>query len=230
VQFSSVSKGETLADTIRTLEQYSDAIVLRHPEIGSARVAADYSAVPVINAGDGAGEHPTQALLDLFTIQEELGRIDGLKIAMVGDLRFGRTVHSLTKLLTQYDVSLRFVSPEILRLPLVIMNEVKDAGLNVRETHDVADVIENADVLYVTRVQKERFSDLAQYEELKGHYEITAELMQRAKEKMVVMHPLPRVGEIHYNVDSDPRAAYFRQVKNGMFIRMALLAMVLGKA
>jgi carbamoyl-phosphate synthase/aspartate carbamoyltransferase/dihydroorotase/carbamoyl-phosphate synthase/aspartate carbamoyltransferase len=125
---------------------------------------------------------------------------------------------------------LRFVSPEILRLPLVIMNEVKDAGLNVRETHDVADVIENADVLYVTRVQKERFSDLAQYEELKGHYEITAELMQRAKEKMVVMHPLPRVGEIHYNVDSDPRAAYFRQVKNGMFIRMALLAMVLGKA
>ncbi len=230
VQFSSVSKGETLADTVRTLEQYSDAIVLRHPEIGSAKVAADYSAVPVINAGDGAGEHPTQALLDLFTIEQELGRIDGLKIAMVGDLRFGRTVHSLTKLLTQYDVSLRFVSPEILRLPLVTMNEVKDAGLNVRETHDVADVIENADVLYVTRVQKERFSDLAQYEEVKSQYEITAELMARAKAKMVIMHPLPRVGEIHYNVDSDPRAAYFRQVKNGMFIRMALLAMVLVKA
>jgi carbamoyl-phosphate synthase/aspartate carbamoyltransferase/dihydroorotase/carbamoyl-phosphate synthase/aspartate carbamoyltransferase len=149
---------------------------------------------------------------------------------MVGDLRFGRTVHSLTKLLTQYDVSLRFVSPEILRLPLVTMNEVKDAGLDVRETHDVADVIENADVLYVTRVQKERFSDLAQYEEVKSQYEITSELMERAKDKMVVMHPLPRVGEIHYNVDGDPRAAYFRQVKNGMFIRMALLAMVLGKA
>jgi len=230
VQFSSVSKGETLADTIRTLEQYSDVIVLRHPEVGSARIAADYSTVPVINAGDGAGEHPSQALLDLFTIQQELGRIDGLKIAMVGDLRFGRTVHSLTKLLTQYDVSLRFVSPEILRLPLVLMNEVKDAGLNVRETHDVADVIENADVLYVTRVQKERFNDLTQYEEVRNQYEITADLMQRAKEKMVVMHPLPRVGEIHYSVDSDPRAAYFRQVKNGMFIRMALLAMVLGKA
>ncbi len=229
VQFSSVSKGETLADTIRTLEQYSDVIVLRHPDIGSAKVAADYSNVPVINAGDGAGEHPTQALLDLFTIQEELGAIDGLKIAMVGDLRYGRTVHSLTKLLTQYDVSLRFVSPEILRLPLVIMNEVKDAGLNVRETHDVADVIENADVLYVTRVQKERFTDMAQYEEVKGHYEITTELMERAKAKMVVMHPLPRVGEIHYNVDSDPRAAYFRQVKNGMYVRMALLAAVLGK-
>lgn len=230
VQFSSVSKGETLADTVRTLEQYADVIVLRHPEVGAAQLAADYANVPIINAGDGTGEHPTQALLDLFTIQEELGAIDGLKIAMVGDLRYGRTVHSLTRLLTQYRVSLRFVSPEILRLPLTIMNDVIDAGLNVRETHDVADVIENADVLYVTRVQKERFNDLAQYEEVKNLYEITPELMEQAKEKMVVMHPLPRVGEIHYTVDPDPRAAYFRQVKNGMYIRMALLAMVLGKA
>lgn len=230
VQFSSVSKGETLADTIRTLEQYADVIVLRHPELGAAQTAADYAGVPVINAGDGPGEHPTQSLLDLFTIKEELGRVDGLKIAMVGDLRYGRTVHSLTRLLTQYDVSLRFVSPEILRLPLTIMNDVIDAGLDVRETHDVADVIENADVLYVTRVQKERFTDLAQYEEVKAHYEITPELMTKAKEKMVVMHPLPRVGEIHYAFDDDPRAAYFRQVKNGMYIRMALLAAVLGKA
>lgn len=229
VQFSSVSKGETLPDTIRTLEQYSDIIVLRHPEIGSAKVAADFAHIPVINAGDGPGEHPTQALLDLFTIREELGRIDGLKIAMVGDLRFGRTVHSLTKLLLHYDVSLRFVSPEILRLPLKIMNEVIDAKMKVRETYDVADVIENADVLYVTRVQKERFSDLEQYESVKGHYVITPELMAQAKEKMVVMHPLPRVGEIHSTVDNDPRAAYFRQVRNGMFIRMALLASVLGK-
>ncbi len=230
VQFSSVSKGETLADTIRTLEQYADVIVLRHPDIGSAQVAADYARVPVLNAGDGAGEHPTQALLDLFTIREELGQIDGLKVAMVGDLRYGRTVHSLTKLLLQYDVSLRFVSPEILRMPLSIMNRVIDAGKDARETHDVADVIENADVLYVTRVQKERFTDLAQYEEVKNMYEITPELMTRAKQKMVVMHPLPRVGEIHYAVDHDPRAAYFRQVQNGMFIRMALLAAVLGKA
>jgi carbamoyl-phosphate synthase/aspartate carbamoyltransferase/dihydroorotase/carbamoyl-phosphate synthase/aspartate carbamoyltransferase len=230
VQFSSVSKGESLPDTIRTLEQYSDVIVLRHPEIGSAQVAADYAGVPVINAGDGPGEHPTQALLDLFTIQDELGTIDGLKIAMVGDLRYGRTVHSLTKLLLHYDVSLRFVSPEMLRLPLTTMNEVIDAGKKARETHDVADVIENADVLYVTRVQKERFSDLAQYESVKDMYEITPEIMARAKKKMVVMHPLPRVGEIHYAVDSDPRAAYFRQVKNGMYIRMALLAAVLGKA
>ena len=230
VQFSSVSKGETLADTVRTLEQYADIIVLRHPEIGSSQLAADYASVPVINAGDGPGEHPTQALLDLFTIREELGRLDGLKVAMIGDLRYGRTVQSLTKLLLQYDVSLRFVSPEILRLPLNTMNQVIDAGVNVRETHDVADVIRNADVLYVTRVQKERFSDLAQYEEVKNYYEITPELMAQAKEKMVVLHPLPRVGEIHYAVDSDPRAAYFRQVKNGMYIRMALLAAVLGRA
>jgi aspartate carbamoyltransferase catalytic subunit len=227
VQFSSVSKGETLADTVRTLEQYADAIVLRHPEIGSAKLAADYASVPVLNAGDGAGEHPTQALLDLFTIREELGHVEGLKIAMVGDLKYGRTVQSLTKLLTHFDVSLRYVSPEILRLPLTTMNHVIDAGLDVRETHDVADVIENADVLYVTRVQKERFSDLAQYEEVKDYYEITTELMEKAKDKMIVMHPLPRVGEIHYNVDKDPRAAYFRQVKNGMYIRMALLAAVL---
>ncbi|MCB0032819.1 MAG: aspartate carbamoyltransferase [Anaerolineales bacterium] len=229
VEFSSVSKGETLADTVRVLEQYADVIVLRHPEVGAAKTAADYASVPVINAGDGPGEHPTQALLDLFTIYDELGQIDGLKIAMVGDLRFGRTVHSLTKLLLQYDVKLRFVSPEILRLPLSVMNQVIDTGKDVRETHDVADVIENADVLYVTRVQKERFTDLRQYEEVKDQYEITTEIMEQAKEKMVVMHPLPRVGEIHYAVDNDPRAAYFRQVQNGMFVRMALLAAVLGK-
>ena len=230
VKFSSVSKGETLEDTVRVLEQYADAIVLRHPQLGSAAQAAAAASVPVINAGDGTGEHPTQALLDLFTIREELGKVDGLKIAMVGDLRFGRTVHSLTKLLLNYDVSLRFVSPEVLRMPLTVMNKVIDAGVNVRETHDVADVIENADVLYVTRVQKERFSDLAQYEELRNFYEISPELLEKAKEKMVVMHPLPRVGEIYDSVDADPRAAYFRQAQNGMFIRMALLAAVLGQA
>lgn len=230
VQFSSVSKGETLADTVRTLEQYSDVIVLRHPEVGSSKLAADYAGVPIINAGDGTGEHPTQALLDLFTIREELGTVDGLKIALAGDLRYGRTVHSLTKLLLHYDVSLRFVSPEILRLPLTLMNQVIDTGIDVRETHDVADVIENADVLYVTRVQKERFNDLAQYEAVKDYYVISPELMEKAKENMVIMHPLPRVGEIHYSVDDDPRAAYFRQVQNGMYVRMALLAAVLGKA
>jgi carbamoyl-phosphate synthase/aspartate carbamoyltransferase/dihydroorotase/carbamoyl-phosphate synthase/aspartate carbamoyltransferase len=230
VQFSSVSKGESLPDTIRVLEQYSDVIVLRHPDLGSAQVAAEAASVPIINGGDGVGEHPTQALLDLFTIYEELGAVDGLKIAMVGDLRFGRTVHSLTRLLLQYNVSLRFVSPDTLRLPLNLMNKVIDSGINVRETDDVRDVIADADVLYVTRIQKERFSDAASYDEVKDSYEITPSLMRQAKERMVVMHPLPRVGEIHTTVDADPRAAYFRQVQNGMFIRMALLAAVLGKA
>lgn len=230
VQFSSVSKGETLHDTIRTLEQYSDVIVLRHPETGSASIAAAAAQIPVINAGDGIGEHPTQALLDLFTIKEELGTLDGLHVAMVGDLRYGRTVHSLTQLLSRYDVRFTFVSPEVLRLPLDYMNQVIDAGKQVRETYNVADVIGSADVLYVTRVQKERFSDLAQYESLKDYYRITPELMAEAKAHAVVMHPLPRVNEIDVRIDTDPRAAYFRQVKNGMYIRMALLAAVLGQA
>lgn len=230
VQFSSVSKGESLPDTIRTLEQYADIIVIRHPMEGAARIASEVASIPVINAGDGVGEHPTQALLDLFTIQQELGRIDGLKISMVGDLRYGRTVHSLTRLLMQYDVSLRYVSPEILRLPMTLMNGLIDHGIKVRETHNVADIISTADVLYVTRVQKERFSDPAQYDEVKECYVITPELMKQAKKDMIVMHPLPRVGEILTTVDSDPRAAYFRQVKNGMYVRMALLAAVLGRA
>jgi aspartate carbamoyltransferase catalytic subunit len=229
VQFSSVSKGESLPDTVRTLEQYADAIVLRHPETGSVAIAARYAQKPVINAGDGTGEHPTQALLDLFTILEELGTIDGLTVAMVGDLRFGRTVHSLTQLLLNYNVRLRFVSPEILRAPLDLTNKVRDAGYDMRETYDVHDVIGEADVLYVTRVQKERFSDLAQYEQVKDYYLISPALLERAKPKMVVMHPLPRVGEISYEVDEDPRAAYFRQVRNGLYIRMALLAAVLAK-
>lgn len=230
VQFSSVSKGETLHDTIRTLEQYSDVIVLRHPETGSAKIAAAAAEIPIINAGDGTGEHPTQALLDLFTIKKELGTLDGLHVAMVGDLRYGRTVHSLTQLLLNYDVRFTFVSPEILRLPLDYMNQVKDAGKNVRETYNVADVIGSADVLYVTRVQKERFTDLAQYESVKDYYRISTELMEQAKPNTIVMHPLPRVNEIDVRLDSDPRAAYFRQVKNGMYIRMAILAAVLGKA
>jgi carbamoyl-phosphate synthase/aspartate carbamoyltransferase/dihydroorotase/carbamoyl-phosphate synthase/aspartate carbamoyltransferase len=215
---------------MRTLEQYADVIVLRHPQIGAAKMAAEAATVPVINAGDGAGEHPTQALLDLFTIQEELGTLDGLTVSMVGDLRFGRTVHSLSKLLSMYNVKLNLVSPEMLRLPLTIMNQVRETGIEVSETHDVADIIADTDVLYVTRVQKERFSDLGEYEQVKDMYEITTDLLTHAKEKMVVLHPLPRVGEIHYDVDKDPRAAYFRQVRNGMYIRMALLAGVLGRA
>jgi len=230
IQYSSVSKGESLIDSMITLEQYCDVIVLRHPEIGSSSTAAKYVKVPIINAGDGAGEHPTQALLDLYTIKSELGTIDGLRISMAGDLRYGRTVHSLTKLLTKYDVSLRYVSPDTLRLPLDLMNTLIDKKMDVREFSRVEEVIENTDVLYVTRIQKERFTDLAQYDEVKGYFNIDAELMQKAKEKMIVMHPLPRVGEIAYVVDKDPRAAYFRQVQNGLYIRMALLAAVLGQA
>lgn len=230
VRYSSVTKGESLPDTIRTLESYADVIVLRHPEVGASKVAAEYARKPIINAGDGVGEHPTQALLDLYTIRTELGTLDGLHVAMVGDLRYGRTVHSLARLLCLYDVRMTFVSPELLRMPLDVLNEVKGHGKPVRETYDVHDVIEDVDVLYVTRVQRERFADQAQYEEVKDFYVITPELMARAKEKMIVMHPLPRVGEISYAIDNDPRAAYFRQMENGMYIRMALLAAVLGKA
>ncbi len=230
VQYSSVTKGESLPDTIRTLESYADVIVLRHPEVGSAATAARYAAKPVINAGDGVGEHPTQALLDLFTILEELGAVNGLKIAMVGDLKYGRTVHSLTKLLVNYDTEFVFVSPDILPMPDDVLDVVRSSGRKFATTKDVHEVIGSADVLYVTRVQKERFSDMARYDRVKDQYVVDEALMSNAKGRMIVMHPLPRVNEISYAVDSDPRAAYFRQMRNGMYIRMALLAAVLGKA
>ncbi len=230
VQYSSVSKGESLPDTIRTLECYSDVIVLRHPEVGASEVAARYATKPIISAGDGVGEHPTQGLLDLYTIYHELDALDGMRVAMVGDLKNGRTVHSLARLLRLYDTTLTFVSPDILRLPEEVKAELTAAGRTVHETDGVEDVIETADVIYVTRVQKERFADLRAYEAVKDCYVITPELMQRAKPHMALMHPLPRVGEISYDVDDDPRAAYFRQMENGMYIRMALLAAVLGKA
>ncbi len=230
VRYSSVIKGESLPDTIRTLECYADVIVLRHPEVGAAALAAQYASKPIINAGDGVGEHPTQALLDLFTIQEELGQVDGLSVAMVGDLKYGRTVHSLTRLLCLYDVRFDFVSPAALRMPEEILQEVREHGLPYTETEDINEIISEADVLYVTRVQKERFEDPEEYERLKDFYIITPQLMAKAKERMILMHPFPRVYEISYEVDSDPRAAYFRQIQNGLYIRMALLAAVLGKA
>jgi aspartate carbamoyltransferase len=230
VQYSSVSKGESLPDTIRTLESYADVIVLRHPEVGSAATAAHYATKPVINAGDGVGEHPTQALLDLFTVVADLGKVDKLRVAMVGDLKYGRTVHSLTKLLVNFDVEFAFVSPEILAMPDDVLEVVRKHGHKFDVTDDVNAVIGDADVLYVTRVQKERFTDLAQYDRVKDQYIVDEALMERAKREMIVMHPLPRVNEISYGVDDDPRAAYFRQMRNGMYIRMALLAAVLGKA
>jgi len=230
VSYSSVTKGESLPDTVRTLEAYADVIVLRHPEVGSSALAAKYAKKPVINAGDGIGEHPTQALLDLFTIQEELGRVDGLTVTMMGDLKYGRTVHSLARLLSLYDVRLNYVSPDILKMPSEIEDELAEKGIP-QETHtDLMAVLPDTDVLYVTRVQKERFEDPTQHENLKGSYVVTAETMTHAKNEMIVMHPLPRVWEIDMAVDEDPRAAYFRQMEYGQYIRMALLAMVLGKA
>ena len=230
VRYSSVAKGETLIDTVRTLECYSDVIVLRHPETGAAATAARYLRKPLINAGDGTGEHPTQALLDLFTIQEELGRLEGLTVTLLGDLKYGRTVHSLAKLLRLYGARLNYVSPEILRMPNVLIEELRAAGVQQQEHLDLNEVLEQTDVLYVTRVQKERFENPEEYESVKSAYVITPEIMSRAKPNMVLMHPLPRVNEISVDVDHDSRGAYFRQMEYGLYVRMALLSMVLGKA
>jgi aspartate carbamoyltransferase len=230
VHYSSVSKGESLPDTIRTLERYADVIVLRHPEVGAAARAADAASKPVINAGDGIGEHPTQALLDLFTIREELGSPDGLTVTLVGDLRHGRTVHSLARLLANFDVTLHYVSPETLTMPADVVEEVSADGIPQYEHTSLDGVIADTDVLYVTRVQRERFDDDDLYESVKDVFTITPEVMEGARRDMIVMHPLPRVGEIDPAFDADPRAAYFRQVEYGLYVRMALLAMVLGKA
>jgi aspartate carbamoyltransferase len=232
VRYSSVTKGESLTDTVRTLECYADVIVLRHPETGSAAIAAKAARKPVINAGDGTGEHPTQALLDTFTIFEELGagQIDGMTVTMLGDLKYGRTVHSLARLLSLYNVKLNYVSPEILRMPKEVMEEVGAKKIPQAEFDALEAVLPDTDVLYVTRVQKERFEDPADYEKVKGAYVIDPEIMKAAKQDMIVMHPLPRVGEISVEFDEDPRAAYFRQMEYGLYVRMALLAIVLGKA
>ena len=230
VRYSSVSKGESLPDTVRTLECYTDVIVLRHPEVGASALAAQYARKPIINAGDGIGEHPTQALLDLFTIVEELGQVDGLTVTMLGDLKYGRTVHSLARLLSLYNIRLHYVSPEILRMPPEIIAELNEKSIPQSEHSTLDAVLPETDVLYVTRVQKERFDDQEEYESVKGAYVITPEIMEHAKDRMIVMHPLPRVGEISIEFDTDPRAAYFRQMEYGLYVRMALLAMVLGKA
>lgn len=230
VRYSSVSKGESLPDTVRTLECYADVIVLRHPEVGASALAAEYATKPIINAGDGVGEHPTQALLDLFTIVEELGEVDGLTVTMLGDLKYGRTVHSLARLLSLFTVKINYVSPAILKMPPEILEEISEKGIPQKEYETLEPILPETDVLYVTRVQKERFEDLGEYEKVKDAYVITSETMKAAKERMIVMHPLPRVGEISMEVDQDPRAAYFRQMEYGLYVRMALLAMVLGKS
>ncbi|KAJ3154205.1 hypothetical protein HDU86_004749 [Geranomyces michiganensis] len=224
---SSVKKGESLGDTVRTLGCYGDVIVMRHPAPGSAAQGAAYATVPVINAGDGTGEHPTQAFLDAFTIREELGTVNGLTITLVGDLKNGRTVHSLVRLLSLYDVKLVLVSPPSLALPANIRAEIP-AGIPVTETADLDSVMPATDVLYVTRVQRERFEDPAEYERVKDSYVVSNRTLTHAKRNMVVMHPLPRVNEIDPEVDFDQRAAYFRQMKYGLYVRMAILALVCG--
>jgi aspartate carbamoyltransferase catalytic subunit len=225
---SSAAKGETLADTARTVSAYADVIVIRHSAVGSARELADAAPVPVINAGDGTGEHPTQALLDLYTIERERGRLDGLRIGLVGDLKNGRTVHSLAQALAHWDVSFTFVAPPALRMPADITNALRSRGIEVEETGDLAGAAQVCDVLYVTRIQRERFEDADEYIRLKGSYVVDRALLEQARPGITIMHPLPRVDEIATDVDPLPNAAYFRQLANGVVVRMALLSMVLG--
>ncbi len=228
-EFSSAAKGETLEDTIRIVEGYSDVIVIRHYEGGSARRAAEVASVPIINAGDGPGQHPTQALLDIYTIQKEIGRLDNFKIAMVGDLANGRTVRSLAYLLSKYeDVKIFFVAPRVVRMKDDIKAHLDEHGVEWEEAEDLIAVVKEADVVYQTRIQRERFGDrIEDYEKARGKYVIDGTVMEALPDSSVVLHPLPRVDEIVPEVDSDPRAAYFRQAHNGLYIRMALLRMVL---
>ncbi len=224
---TSASKGESLHDTIKTVDGYADAIVLRHPEVGAAEVAARATRKPVLNAGDGAGEHPTQSLLDLYTIRKEQGRVEGLTISLVGDLKHGRTVHSLATLLSQFRVSFQFVSPQALQMPRDVVQRVQARGVSVRETDDLGRALAESDVVYMTRIQRERFADPAEYDRLKDAYVLTRAGLGKAKPSITIMHPLPRVNEIAADVDDLPGAAYFRQSANGVPVRMALLALLI---
>ena len=231
-EFSSAAKGETLEDTVRIVSGYSDVIVVRHFESGASKRAAVVSDIPVINAGDGAGQHPTQALLDMYTIDREIGRIDGLSIAMVGDLANGRTVRSLCYLLTKYDLAkIFFVAPEVVSMKDDIKEYLDRYKVPFEEKEDLHEVATKVDVIYQTRIQRERFGDRAhEYERARGRYIVDQELMTHLRQDAVVMHPLPRVDEISPAIDTDPRAAYFRQAHNGLYLRMALLRMILGES
>jgi aspartate carbamoyltransferase catalytic subunit len=226
-EIASVKKGENLADTVRTVENYADVIALRHPLEGAARLAAEFSRVPIINGGSGAEEHPTQALLDLYTMTKEKDKIDGLKIALAGDLRYGRTVHSLAYALSLYNIELYLVSPETLKMRREVLQTIKER-IPVTERTSLEKIVPLVDVLYVTRIQKERFPDPAEYAKVKGSYRIDLETLSEARKDLVILHPLPRVDEIAAEVDSTPYARYFQQVRNGIVVRMALLALILG--
>ncbi|UCF58863.1 MAG: aspartate carbamoyltransferase [Candidatus Bathyarchaeota archaeon] len=226
-EIASVKKGENLADTIRVVENYADIIALRHPLEGAARLAAEFAKIPIINAGSGAEEHPTQALLDMYTILKEKDQIDRLNIALVGDLRYGRTVHSLAYALSLYDVKLHLISPELLRMRREVLDAIKKK-IEVAERTGMEEVLLEVDVLYMTRIQKERFADMAEYAKVKGAYKIDCDVLENVKKDLVIMHPLPRVDEIADEVDATQHARYFQQVWNGIVVRMALLALILG--
>ncbi len=226
---SSAAKGESMADAVKVVEGYADVIVVRHPRKGSAAEAAEAVSVPVINGGDGAGQHPTQALLDTYTIKKEKGGLEGLTVALAGDLKNGRTVHSLVYLLARFDISMIFVAPAQLRMPASITEDLVAQGVEVTEIKDLAGAMRESDVVYMTRIQKERFEDSAEYERLKGAYVLDGAMVEQAKEGITIMHPLPRVNEITEDVDAYTGAAYFRQAHNGVPIRMALLALVTGR-
>lgn len=219
-------KGETLADSIKIISSYADAVVMRHPQEGAARLASEFSRVPVINGGDGSNQHPTQTLLDLFTIHETQGRLDGLTLAFVGDLKYGRTVHSLAQALSLFNCRLYFVSPEALAMPDYICEELDDRGIQYELVANLEEVVPELDILYMTRVQKERF-DETEFQHMKARYKLEAEMLTHARPTLKVLHPLPRVDEIALDVDSTPYAYYFQQAENGVYARQALLARVL---
>jgi len=227
VESSSVTKGESLADTVRVVEGYADALVLRHPSEGSARMASEFVDVPLINAGDGAGQHPTQTLLDLYTIRESAG-FDDLTIGIMGDLKYGRTVHSLAHALTTVDADQHFISPESLQLPRNVRYDLHEEGASIREHTELEPVLPELDVLYVTRIQAERFPDESEYRAVAGEYQIDAETLEAARDDLTVMHPLPRVDEIAHDIDETDHAHYFQQAHSGVPVRMALLDLVLG--
>jgi aspartate carbamoyltransferase catalytic subunit len=226
---TSLKKGETLWDTIKMVEKYADVIVMRHPVEGAARLASEATCIPVINGGDGANQHPTQTLLDLYTIQKEKGRIDGLNIGFLGDLKYGRTVHSLAIALSHFRTNLYFIAPEALKMPDSYLEELDRKGVKYYEESDLLKYIGKLDVLYVTRIQKERFPDPLEYKKYAGIYKLDKSLIPHAKKSLRIMHPLPRVDEISPELDDTPHALYFEQAGNGIPVRQALLSLVLGK-
>ncbi|MBN2614341.1 MAG: aspartate carbamoyltransferase [Bacteroidales bacterium] len=225
---SSVQKGESLKDTILTVSNYSDLIVMRNPLDGSARYASEVSPVPIINAGDGANQHPTQCLLDLYSIQKTQGTLENIHIAMVGDLKYGRTVHSLVQAMSLFNATFHLVSPESLKLPSAVKRWISEAGLEYHQYTDLSEVIPNVDIIYMTRIQRERFPDPLEYEAVKNAYVLENKMLENSKDNMRVLHPLPRVNEISTDVDDNPKAYYFQQAQNGVYVRQALIAAILG--